>query len=274
MNKNTQNTNIDKLLKQAQIPREIMEIDVDAEWQHFTHKAKVKHFKPRKTLNLYRISAIAASIIIIFALYLNFFAFTTITTKNVQKIILNDKSTVTLSKGSTLKISKLYGIFNRKVKLNGVAFFEITHNSLKPFIVRTKRFNIKVLGTKFLVSTPKKQVSVTQGIVQVKTFKHKTLLTKGQQAKITKNQIITTSFSTKRPILQTGKISFDSTSLEQVAQSLSLIYAQPVHVSDNIKNYKLTATFENQQLDTVLSIIARALDIKVVRENGQYLLTK
>ncbi len=278
MTNKTQNTYIDKLINKTQIPREIFDIDVNDEWQRFKQKVnstKVQHFQPRPAkARIYYITAIAASIIIIFGIYLNFFAYTTYKTSSVQKITLADNSIIILSKNSTLKTSKLYGLFNRKVKLNGTAFFEISHNNLKPFIVRTNNFSVKVLGTKFLVSTNKQQISVTQGLVQVKTFKHKTLLTKGQQAKIFKNQIITKSIEQEKPVLQTGKIHFDSTNLETVAQNLSLIYAYPIHVATDIKNFRLTATFENQQLDSVLNIIARTLDIKVIKKNGAYWLVK
>ncbi len=278
MTKKTPHTYIDKLLQQTQLPSEIFDIDVNAEWQRFNQKVnstKVQHFQPRSAkTRIYYISAIAASIIIIFAIYLNFFAYTTYKTSKVQTITLADNSTITLSKGSILKTSKLYGLFNRKVKLNGTAFFQVTHNSFKPFTVQTNEFNIKVLGTKFLASTKTHKISVTEGLVQVKTHHHKTLLTQGEQVIIAKNQLITTNVEQQKPILQVGKISFDSTDLEQVAQRLSLIYAYPIRVTENVKNCRLTATFENQQLDSVLQIIARALDIKVIKKNRQYILTK
>ena len=39
----------------------------------------------------------------------------------------------------------------RSVQLDGEAYFEITRDSLKPFIVKSKRLDIKVLGTSFNV---------------------------------------------------------------------------------------------------------------------------
>ena len=39
----------------------------------------------------------------------------------------------------------------RSVQLDGEAYFEITRDSLKPFIVKSKKLDIKVLGTRFNV---------------------------------------------------------------------------------------------------------------------------
>lgn len=39
----------------------------------------------------------------------------------------------------------------RAVYLEGEAFFEVTSDSLKPFVVKTAEVNVKVLGTSFNV---------------------------------------------------------------------------------------------------------------------------
>jgi len=67
-------------------------------------------------------------------------------------IILPDNTIVTLNKGAVLSYenSTIKG-FNRKVSLKGEAFFEVSKNENKRFVVQTNCFDVNVLGTKFNV---------------------------------------------------------------------------------------------------------------------------
>ena len=57
----------------------------------------------------------------------------------------------------------------REVYLNGEAYFEVAKNAEKPFIVHAADLNVKVLGTKFNVSSypdePNIKVSLVEGRV-------------------------------------------------------------------------------------------------------------
>ena len=76
-----------------------------------------------------------------------------VSTKNGSKssLILPDGTKVLLNAGSKLNYDKTFGAVNREVKLTGEAFFEVTRNEKKPFIVHTASMDIKVLGTAFNV---------------------------------------------------------------------------------------------------------------------------
>lgn len=63
---------------------------------------------------------------------------------------LSDGTLVYLNAGSTLKYPKQFSRLDpRRVSLEGEAYFEVSHDSLQPFVVSTDALNIKVLGTKF-----------------------------------------------------------------------------------------------------------------------------
>ncbi|WP_165806548.1 FecR family protein [Chitinophaga parva] len=64
-----------------------------------------------------------------------------------QTIMLPDGSVVMLNTNSHLYIGKDL----RTVTLNGEAFFDIRHDAVHPFLVHTKDYNIRVLGTSFNV---------------------------------------------------------------------------------------------------------------------------
>ena len=78
-------------------------------------------------------------------------------------ITLADKSTVTLNPSSRLRIPSVFDKGKRIVQLEGEAYFKISRNPVKPFVVMTKRFNVRVLGTEFNVfAYPESEIFETE----------------------------------------------------------------------------------------------------------------
>ena len=70
------------------------------------------------------------------------------------KVTLSDGSIVHLNAGSSLKYPQQFNTTgNRKVFLQGEAFFKVNKDEKRPFIVEAKDIAIKVLGTEFNVNT-------------------------------------------------------------------------------------------------------------------------
>ncbi|NOY95585.1 MAG: DUF4974 domain-containing protein [Chlorobi bacterium] len=70
-----------------------------------------------------------------------------------SKIILDDSTVVYLNAGSKLIHPSRFEGKKREVVLFGEAYFDVSKNPEKPFIVKTSSLSIKVLGTKFNVSS-------------------------------------------------------------------------------------------------------------------------
>ncbi len=70
-----------------------------------------------------------------------------------SKVSLSDGSVVWLNAGSSLSYNKDFSDKFREVYLKGEAYFEVTPDSLKPFVVKSESLNVKVLGTTFNVRT-------------------------------------------------------------------------------------------------------------------------
>jgi transmembrane sensor len=86
-----------------------------------------------------------------------------------RKVTLQDGSTVMLAAKSSLKYKVDYqNDSTRSVFLLGEAFFEVSKNPYKPFIVHSNELFVQVLGTSFRVSAPENKSNV---IVSVKTGK-------------------------------------------------------------------------------------------------------
>jgi transmembrane sensor len=68
-----------------------------------------------------------------------------------SRIVLPDSSIVWLNAGSMLSYPHDFNYTERLVKLEGEAYFDITTNPIKPFIVKTSHLDVKALGTQFNV---------------------------------------------------------------------------------------------------------------------------
>lgn len=92
-------------------------------------------------------------------------------TSSPVTIVLEDSSTVTLQPESELEYPKTFEKGKREVHLKGEAFFEITRNPNRPFLVLTDELVTQVLGTSFTVRSFEKDrnasVSVKTGRVSV-----------------------------------------------------------------------------------------------------------
>ncbi|MDJ1471690.1 FecR family protein [Xanthocytophaga flava] len=93
------------------------------------------------------------------------------TEKRPKVIILSDSSRVTLYPDSRLVYRTLFDEKKREVKLSGEAFFEITKDPNKPFLVYANEVVTKVLGTSFHIKAHENDklviVSVHTGKVSV-----------------------------------------------------------------------------------------------------------
>jgi len=90
----------------------------------------------------------------------------------IKKILLSDGTAVCLNAGSTLKYDAGFGITNRIVYLEGEAFFDIGHGKSKlPFVVHTKNYTVRDIGTKFNLKAypndPFLETTVISGLVAV-----------------------------------------------------------------------------------------------------------
>lgn len=92
-------------------------------------------------------------------------------------ITLSDSSKVWLNGGSRIEVGRNYGITNRKIKMEGEAYFEVSKNKFLPFKVDAGAIDIKVIGTKFNIAAYSNEdfieTTVKEGIVQVNNLDNK-----------------------------------------------------------------------------------------------------
>ncbi|MEM9327391.1 MAG: FecR domain-containing protein [Bacteroidota bacterium] len=96
-------------------------------------------------------------------------------------IELSDGTQVKLNSGSRLTFPKHFGQGKREVQLVGEAFFKVSRDEQRPFVVNTKRVQTRVLGTAFDVKSYDGEqgvvVAVREGKVQVSSERAPSVVT-------------------------------------------------------------------------------------------------
>lgn len=193
----------------------------------------------------------------------------------IMNVALSDSTHIQLSPHANIVLNEHFGEKNRLLKLKGDAYFEVIHNAEKPFIVDAGKVFIKDIGTKFKITNSSDSdtvhVHVDEGVVLL-------FDSAGTEITITANQHAMYIRSTKQVVSDAASIVpiksvFDKTKLIDVAKILSEKYNMPITLSNNIiHNCLLTASFNNENIETVLTIISETLGFSYKKTEDGYLI--
>lgn len=234
-------------------------------------------------------------------------AISSVTTKNGNrtKIVLPDGSQVWLNAGSELKYNIL--VFNkslREVSLNGEAYFDVVKNTERPFIIHTKKMDLKVLGTAFNVRSYSNEkmaeASLIRGSIEVtlKDRKNQTIILKpNEKISIASQEIENTVAADNKAAtipatadiipqivvkeLQPNPVSniigeiawtqnklfFENESLEEIGLKVERWFGIPVEIKNqSLKKNRYTGNFENESLEEVLFSLSLSKPFKLKME--------
>lgn len=188
----------------------------------------------------------------------------------VKRIVLPDGTGVTLNAKSSLTLNEHFNKKERIVELSGQAFFRVKEEADIPFIVKTKKVDIKVLGTSFDVSAfekePNVSVALKEGkvLVQSQSFKKRyekgVLLKPGEEVVIEKKTSTLTLKKYDKKVKQAWKrqdLYFKDAGMKEVLHKLHRFYG----VSFETRNLKdvdwhLSGRYSNQTLKEVLESLS------------------
>ena len=182
-------------------------------------------------------------------------------------ITLADGTRVTLNANSDLRYPQKFAGTQREVYLKGEAYFEVVHDSKKPFIIYSGALKTQVLGTSFTVSAYNEQkpmkVTVLTGKVGVvdQSNKAHAILTPGLCAttdEAHQNFAISRVDPADAIAWLDDKLLFDNATLADVALALSNKYAVNIKIANRkVADQRITAIFQKQTLPNILSGITR-----------------
>jgi len=202
----------------------------------------------------------------------------------VVETILPDGSVVSLNMNSSLEYPEEFDGDLREVKFTGEAYFNVAHDQSKPFIIASNGVRVKVLGTSFNVNTRKSngetEVILVEGSVKVyyKDFEKEAIkLVPGEKAMVHKSEKTITVHRNEDPNFMAWKtrlMIFIDEPLDEVIEILNQVYGSKLSLAnENLRNCRLTATFENQSLESVLEVISSTLALEVQSASGKTVLS-
>jgi transmembrane sensor len=181
---------------------------------------------------------------------------------DVQQVQLQDGSIIYLRKGAVLQYPDQFEGNKRAVTLTGEAFFEISHDTKKPFIIAARKTEVMVVGTSFsVIAGPDSvEVIVKTGKVAFSYIDNKqlkVLVAAGERAlfsheHLTKEKNTDENFNA----WQSKQLIFKNTSLAHVIATLSDYYKARIDCNKidlaEMAGTMITVTFNNQSLPSVL----------------------
>ena len=187
---------------------------------------------------------------------------------------LPDGTEVHLNYGSTLKYPPVFYGETREVTLMGEGYFDVAQNQDKPFIVRTGNLGIKAVGTEFNVQSYPDDGAISTTLVEGKVILERHLAN-GKTEPLgamqpnqhviyhPKSGDVTSSMGKVENYIswKEGKMIFEDTPIEEVAQKLSRMFNVDIEVDDNIKDYYYTVTFVDEPLYQILDLMTIATPV-------------
>lgn len=272
-----------KDLKGLAYYRNEVAVEADQSWDEFRKEHKIRAIKPQRNFGFLKY---AASIVVVAASAFSVYYYQQLpqnqlvaSSELVKEIVLTEGSIISLNKNSTLQYQEPFQNNERRVSLDGEAYFDITANEDKPFVVEAGEAEIRVLGTQFFVDETdnKIEVKVEEGKVLVSHKEFHKLLEEGDGivldlATREVNQI-EADLTGLNSFWKTRRLVFRLTPLEEVVQIVSAAYEQPVQLSGPTDGCQLTVTFDNESLENVLSVISGTLNYELSQNQGTYILT-
>lgn len=181
-------------------------------------------------------------------------------------IILPDGTNVILNSSSRLKYSNNYGEKNRSIDLEGEAYFDVTRDTKKEFIVHTNNLDIKVIGTSFNISsyTDTKDITIVllKGKVKIQSAELSYIMSPGEKIKYNKN----TKKITKEDVFPTdyitwtkGDLYFEKESLENIIKTISRVYNVDVQYNAmDVKDVVFSGTIPKCEIKDAMNMITSA----------------
>ncbi len=182
-------------------------------------------------------------------------------------LILEDGTHIWLNADSRLKYPAVFAGGERRVILEGEAYFAVAHDRQKPFIVETEGQQLKVLGTEFNVSAYRDEQMVYTTLVNgrvaltASATGHETTLQPGAQARLPIGEGMFAQRMVEVDQItawRDGVIVFENNTLEGMMRRLARIYDIDVVFEDNISRALLTRGSMPIQKD--ISVILRLIE--------------
>ena len=199
----------------------------------------------------------------------------------VKNIVLPDGTQVSLNATSSLVVPETFEGDKRQVILMGEGYFNVTKDAAHPFVIATSHMDVTVLGTQFNLKAYAGDAQITtfldEGKVQLSgdfNNQQPIYLNPGQEAVLNKedgNMQVFDREGYQSGLWREGQLIFYNNSLVEIATVLQRKFGvEIVILNEDVKNYKFSGDFKDNQLFELLGYLAAARPFKF-ESNGEYI---
>lgn len=187
------------------------------------------------------------------------------------RLTLSDGTRVWLNSETELKYPVVFNSDNREVFVSGEAFFEVTKDANRCFIVHTERTTTTVRGTSFNVMAYREEsmseITLVEGLVDVQAGQVLKRITPGRQVcvdnrslGVTEREVNVSFYSSWKD----GLFDFEGLTLEELAVKLGRWYdVDFFFVNKEVRNKKFTgAVKRNNTLEFMLDFVEKTSDVR------------
>ncbi|MEH6537685.1 MAG: FecR domain-containing protein [Psychroserpens sp.] len=203
------------------------------------------------------------------------------------KVTLSDGSIVHLNSGTTLKYPEQFGNeTKRNVYLTGEAYFEVTKDEKRPFVVHSNNVAVEVLGTKFNITAYPEDENMhtvlVEGLVSISeksTKSSNTLLAPNYKAtwnEKTKSFDIENVDAGAYTAWLYGELVFKDATFSAISKKLERSYnVKIINNNDSLANQKFTGTIKVKEssIDNILDILKLDTPLKYSKHKNTIKIT-
>lgn len=178
-------------------------------------------------------------------------------------LVLSDGSRVWLNAATSLRFPVSFNGNDRTVELDGEAYFEVAHNSQKPFYVKTREgAKVEVTGTRFNVMAyadePAARATLLEGSINISAGNTLKKLQPGQQATVSSGNISVINKNDPEESIawKNGFISFKDANIQTIMREASRWYDVNVEYRGDIPSRFFTGSLlRSASLSDLLHIL-------------------
>ena len=193
-----------------------------------------------------------------------------------QKVIFSDSSWVILNAQSTMKYPVAFRGEERKVYVEGEAYFEVTRDEEHPFIVSVKNFDVRVLGTSFNVMSYDDEfassVTLLTGKVETTSGHDTVRLLPGEQVSITSDNRMTVQKTDINVVVSwmDGKFGFSNERLDVIMRKICRWYdVEVLYAVPGIRERRFTgAPASTMPLKELLEALSTTTNLQFSLQDG------
>jgi ferric-dicitrate binding protein FerR (iron transport regulator) len=205
----------------------------------------------------------------------------TVNEANTLVKTLADGSVIYIAQNSLFSFPDEFQSETRSVELKGEAFFDITPDKDKPFIIETDEAFIEVLGTSFNVKTKNGhgfELFVDKGRVKVTPKNNPSasqLVVAGEMiTSVAQNLVKSKHVPGNELVWYRKRMHFKDETLQNIISVLNRNFNTTFVLAEkDLGNKKMTATFHNETAETMTELICATLNLKSQTVNGSVVLS-